>query len=107
MEKDKQRNDKPISNWFAPQEDPTTIATIELFVSDSKIQKEIKNAADKHQPNAGRKVPSLVINYDGQCKINKSAQSKEGKGVMSEAFGHRVIPSTSSYTPNVKARDEA
>lgn len=40
MEKDKERNNEPISNWLAPQDDPTTIAAVELLVSDSEIQKK-------------------------------------------------------------------
>jgi hypothetical protein len=66
MVKDEKRNNKPISNRLTPQDDPLTIATVELFVSDSKIQKEIEHATDNYASDGGRKGPGAVINYDAQ-----------------------------------------
>ena len=93
MEKDKKRNNEPIADRLSPQDDPPTIPAPELFVSDSKIQKTIENAAEGQEPEADYEGPNPMIEYGGYCKINKGAQTKEDISVILEQFAHHVLSS--------------
>ena len=100
METDKQRKNTPISNRFAPQDDLATIAAVERFISDSKIQKDQENTTEKHKSNAGYKVSNLMIHVDSQRKINQSMQNKVDKSAALEELRHRFLSSASVSTPN-------
>ena len=95
MEKDQHRKRKPKSNGpidRTPAPYAGEPAFTKLFIPECGKQVKRENATDTYGENAGRKVPNLTISYDGQCKVNKSVQSKEDKNDLLEKF-HLVLSS--------------
>jgi hypothetical protein len=96
MEKDKKRDAEPITERLSPQDDPSTIAATELFVSDSEKQKSMENATEGYEPKAQHKGSNPMIDHCGYCKINKGAQGKEDISIKLEMFAHRVLSSNAN-----------